>query len=386
MLWVPTTLGGAVMTILIPVFLSKKARYSTQKAFSAELQGWMLVMGLMLAAGTYFLVPTLIEQFWRESLSATRLNYIQEFSASFFIPAACTPLIFLYSALLMANKQQWNTLFEAIPSLVILGGIIAFHASTSSIGPMYWGTLIGYIAQAASLYWLLKITNLAPDNFRVTVKSAQWLDMRTLIGPLLLSQFFLSWTTPIDMAAAIKLGAGAVAQLSYAERLLSLIISIGSIAISRAVLPVFSEIAAKEEWEKLLDASLKWGGIMFLLGTLACCIAWPLAPWAVEKLFQRGAFTASDTAAVADVFRLGLTRIPFLFAGVVFFQLLASQRKFGWVAAITLLCILVKYPANAFLAMHFGAGGINLATGLMYFSTALLQLFAGIFLIRKQLS
>jgi peptidoglycan biosynthesis protein MviN/MurJ (putative lipid II flippase) len=385
MLWAPITLGGVLSTVLIPIFVSKQTKKCSQQLFGAELHGWMLAAGFILAICAYLLVPVLVDNFWNDQQSGNLLHFIRIFSGSFFIPAAVTPVIFLYSAILMANKNQWNTLLEAAPSLSILLFIGAFHTITTGTGPMYWGTLAGYVGQAVCLYWLLLRNKLSPPLARLSSTAPQWLEMRSLIGPLLLSQFFLSWTTPIDLTCAIKLGPGAVAQISYAERLLSLVISIGTIAISRAVLPVFSELAAREEWQKLYKAAIKWGAIMFAIGVLVCCVAWPLSSWGVATLFQRGAFTAADTAAVAEVFRFGLTRVPFLFAGVVFFQLLASQKHFFWVAAITLICVAIKYPANMLLSTHFGPGGINIATGLMYFLTATLQLVAGAVLIRKRI-
>lgn len=386
MLWAPNTLGGTLMIVLIPVFLLSKPGYSTREEFGAELQGWAFLIGVLFAGSAYVLLPTLIEQFWSTNSNPVRLSYIHEFSGSFFLPAIVTLPIFIYSALLMSAKQQWNTLLEGAPALSILICILIFQGDKGDINPLYWGTLTGYIVQALSLYLLLRAIRCEPASIRISLRSGQWKDVRDLMGFLFLSQFFLSWATPIDMAAAVKLGEGAVAQLSYAERLLSLIIGIGSIAISRAVLPVFSEMAAAERWSDLLDASLKWGTIMFFVGLAICAIAWPLSELAVGLLYQRGAFTESDTKAVAEVFSYGLTRVPFHFAGVVFFQLLASQRNFLPAALITLACVAIKYPLNNFLSASLGSGGINLATGVMYSATALLQLVAGVIAIRRRAS
>src|SRR3546814_4343245 len=53
--------------------------------------------------------------------------------------------------------------------------------------------------------------------------------------------------------------------------------------------------------------------LMMGAGAAAVAIAWALAPWGVALLFERGAFTADNTQAVAQVLRWGLLQLPFYF-------------------------------------------------------------------------
>src|SRR5690606_20506458 len=83
-------------------------------------------------------------------------------------------------------------------------------------------------------------------------------------------------------------------------------------------------------------------------------------------LFERGAFTANDTQAVAHVLRWGLLQLPFYFGVLVLVQLLASQNRYRLMAAIAVANFALKAVMNTFLAPAMGTAGIMLATGLMY--------------------
>jgi peptidoglycan biosynthesis protein MviN/MurJ (putative lipid II flippase) len=112
--------------------------------------------------------------------------------------------------------------------------------------------------------------------------------------------------------------------------------------------------------------ALKWSFVLLGIGAAAVLIGWWLAPWLVSLLFERGAFTAQDTAAVAQVLRWGMLQLPFYFGVLILVQLLASQNRYGWMAAIAVLNFGLKAVMNTVLAPVMGTAGIMLATALMY--------------------
>jgi peptidoglycan biosynthesis protein MviN/MurJ (putative lipid II flippase) len=115
--------------------------------------------------------------------------------------------------------------------------------------------------------------------------------------------------------------------------------------------------------------ALMWAGLMFAVGLLVVMMVWPLAPFGVGLLFQRGAFTAADTAVVASLVRWGLVQIPFYFAVLALVQLLASQGRFKAMAIVAIANFVVKAIANFALVRWFGVAGVLFATGIMSFSS-----------------
>jgi peptidoglycan biosynthesis protein MviN/MurJ (putative lipid II flippase) len=112
--------------------------------------------------------------------------------------------------------------------------------------------------------------------------------------------------------------------------------------------------------------ALKWSVLMVAAGAAAVAVGWVLAPWGVSVLFQRGAFTAENTEAVAHVLRWGLLQLPFYFGVLILVQLLASQNRYRIMAAIAVGNFALKAALNTVLAPRMGAAGVMLATSLMY--------------------
>ena len=133
-----------------------------------------------------------------------------------------------------------------------------------------------------------------------------------------------------------------------------------------AALPVLSDIQGRGDPVRARATALKWSGMMVLAGAVACLIGWLLAPWGVALLFQRGAFTAQNTAAVAQVLRWGLLQLPFYFGVLMLVQLLASQNRYRIMAAIAVANFALKAVMNEVLAPRMGVEGIMLATSIMY--------------------
>jgi peptidoglycan biosynthesis protein MviN/MurJ (putative lipid II flippase) len=129
---------------------------------------------------------------------------------------------------------------------------------------------------------------------------------------------------------------------------------------------VLADIQARGDAAHARAMALKWSFALLAIGAAAVLAGWWLAPWLVSLLFERGAFTAQDTVAVAHVLRWGMLQLPFYFGVLILVQLLASQNRYGWMAAIAVLNFGLKAWMNTVLAPSMGAAGIMLATALMY--------------------
>src|SRR5690606_28404758 len=105
------------------------------------------------------------------------------------------------------------------------------------------------------------------------------------------------------------------------------------------------------------------------VGAGVTALGWLLAPWGVALLFERGAFTADDTVAVAQVLRWGLLQMPFYFGVLILVQLLASQNRYRIMALIAIGNFAMKAVMNYLWAPVMGTSGIMLATSIMYASS-----------------
>lgn len=373
--WLPVTIVGAFSIVLIPVLV--KTRYAPEAErvqFLRELQGWVLAIGIVVGALTWLLWPTILEYAGGNMNAATRAHS-QELIWAFAPAVLLTLLIGVSTSRLRSHERHVNTLLESVPALMILIWILVTPGDVS-VMPVLLGTLVGYLIQAV---WLQVLARKADSGIwgvpSFTLHSHHWSLLLSAAGIMLIGQIAMSFVGPLDQIAAAKLGNNANATLGYATRLLSLIIGLGAASVGRAALPVLADVQSQGDAHRARNMALKWSVFMLAGGIVAVAVCWVLAPWIVKILFEKGAFTAQDTVAVASVLRWGILQLPFYFGVLILVQLMASQNRYGLMAAIAVANFALKAVLNMVLAPRMGAEGIMLATSCMYLLSYICYVF-----------
>lgn len=366
--WLPLTLVGALAIVLIPVLVRTRHQDRPLRArFLGELQAWTLCIGVVMAGMLYVAWPWVLD--WAGAgLSAQSRRMSADLMFAFAPAALLTLMTGISAARLRAHERHINTLLDSVPAVVILTWVL-LAGSVNTIGPLLWGTLLGYAIQSV---WLLRLAARADGMWgrpRLSFTSDQWPDLVKAAGVMLLGQIAMSFVGPIDQYTAANLGSNANATLGYASRLLSLLLGVGAASVGRAALPVLADIHSRGDSARARTTALKWSVLMLLAGTVVTAIGWLLAEWGVALLFQRGEFTAQNTAMVAHVLRWGLLQLPFYFGVLILVQLLASQNRYRIMALIAFANFAVKAMMNYVLAPLMGPAGIMLATSIMYFAS-----------------
>lgn len=364
--WLPVTIVGALSVVLIPAFVRMRADDRPARGrFLGELQAAVLVVGVVLAIALFFSWPYIITVAGAglpESVQAMSRELMLAFA-----PAALLTLMTgISAARLRAHERHINTLLDSVPAVVILILVLA-ATEGAGVGPLLWGTLIGYAVQCVWLQYLAARADGVWGRPRPGFTSPHWNGLVAAAGVMLVGQVAMSFVGPVDQYTAANLGANANSTIGYATRLLSLLLGVGAASVGRAALPVLADIQSRGDPVRARTMALKWSGLMLAAGAVVTLLGWILAPWGVALLFERGAFTAQDTMTVAHVVRWGLLQIPFYFGVLVLVQLLASQGRYRLMATIAVINFLAKLVMNQILAPIMGPAGIMLATAMMYF-------------------
>ncbi len=353
---------GVLNYVLVP--LAARMRHdslSELPRFRAELLAFTLILGVDFAVIAWLGLPILLRASWM-GLSDSTLSIAISILPEMIPLLPLGVLTSLFSAWMLSSERHANTLLESIPALVILLALLIFP--NNGIEPLVLGTLVGLILQVFSLAiplaWKGEI-----EKPIFSQRSPGWVVFWQGFGILLFGNFLMSFIGIIDQFFAAHLGSGVIATISYANRVLGLIIGLGASAVSRATLPVFSKIHPQESY-KLQHVAMIWVRLMLVLGIIAMIISWWLAPWMIKVLFERGAFTSKDTAAVTEVFQYGLIQLPFYFSSLVMVTLLASRQQHKLIAINASIALFIKMGANYFLVPLMGINGIITATSVMY--------------------
>lgn len=365
----PVSVWFSVLTVVLVPLVARVRHDSPAELcrFRSELLGLTLVVGLVLAMLAWLGLPWLLNS-GGIGLSDNALAETLRLAGGLAILAPLGVVISALSAWMLTCGRHRNTLLEGIPALVILLALLL--PSDWLPEPLLWGTVAGFALHLTALgIALQRQGELQAPQFKFA--SPAWRGFWSGIGIMTAGQVLMSFTSVIDQFFAAGLGPGALSTLSYANRILALLLSMGAMAISRATLPIFSEVNARSGAGVHLLA-LRWARWMFVAGVIVAAIGWITAPWIVGLLFERGTFTTSDTGRVAAVLRYALIQVPFYAFALTLVNLIASQKKYGILLASGLVGLVVKISTAAILIPVMKLEGLVLSAALVYLANATL--------------
>lgn len=369
----PTGVWFGVLTVVL-VPLSVRMRYdaaSELPRFRAEVFGTTLLLGGVLAVLVWFGLGLMLRSPW-SGLPPRTVELAKQALPPLVLLIPLALLGGLFSSLILASGRHLNTLLEGVPALTIGAAVLMF--SHDGIELLVWATVAGYALHVVSLAVpLVSHNEIEAPRFAWT--SPRWRLFWQGFGITVAGQALVSALFVIDQFFAAPEGTGSIALLGYANRIFALILGIGATAVSRATLSIFSKSEIREE-KQTHDIVTYWMRLMFLLGAVAMVVGWWLAPMAVKLLFERGTFSAQDTAAVAQLLRYGLAQLPFYLSGMVLVSYASSKHRYMLLFWSSVIAIVVKTIANTLLIPHLGLKGITLAAVFMYAATAHFLWFA----------
>ena len=364
----PVGVWNSVLTaVLVPLALRMRDRPVEVRGFRSELLGVAVLAGVALAVLGWLSLHAMLT-FGQTGLPPESAGLARRALPGLVLLLPLGMLTALQSAWMLAAGRHLNTLLDSIPTICI--GALVLALPGAGIGALVWGTVAGAAVHLLALTApMVNRGELAPP--RLAMRSPQWRFFWQGFGIMAAGQALLSLTVVIDQFYAVGLHAGAIATLGYANRILSLLIGLAGIAVSRATLPVFSQIQT-DDGARLRAVVRHWTGLMFALGLLVAGACAVLAPWGVQLLFERGRFDAADTAAVARVLRFGLPQLPFYFSAMVLVSYALSLQRFTLVCCSGALGCAAKIGGNLLLVPRLGVDGVALASTFVYTLNALL--------------
>ena len=364
----PIGVWGSVLTAVLVPLAARIRQFDKEELprFRSELFGLALLLGPALAMLAWLSIWTMLE-LGRSGLQGSSAQLATEALPGLVFLLPLGLLIALQSAWMLSTGRHVNTLLDCIPTFFIGAAILVFPGG--GIEPLVWGTVAGCGCHlCALLVPMARRSEIEAPSF--TQVSPQWQWFWHGFGIMLAGQALMSLTVIIDQFYAASLGAGSIATLGYANRILSLILGLAAIAVARATLPVFSQ-SRPEGAGELHNVVKYWTCLMFMGGILVMLIGYILAPWAVKLLFERGQFTASDTRIVADVLRYGLPQLPFYFSCMVLVSYALSQRRYKLIFWTGVIGFVGKISGNVLLVPYFGINGIAFGAIFVYGFNAL---------------
>jgi putative peptidoglycan lipid II flippase len=380
---------GAMSAAFVPTFTRLLTLHGRERAWqlaSSVTNALLLVTGLIVVAGIIFAEP-LVRLYAADfaevpgklelTISLTRivLPFLTMVAVAaalmgmlnslgyFFIPAL-SPAMFNVAVIVMAL-----TLIPMAPSLGMQPITIVAIA-----------TLVGGLGQV-----LIQWPPLHREGFRYRLvlnpRDEALHRVLLLMGPGTIGMAATQINVFVNTVLATGEGTGAVSWLDFAFRLMYLPIGLFGVSVATAATPAISRMVAEQDLGRIRSTLAGALGLMLFLNVPATIGLIVLAQPIVAVIFERGEFTAADTAATAaalQLYAIGLVGYSIVRIISPTFYALQRSRVPVMVSAAS---VLVNVALNLALVNAMGYRGLALGTSI----TAILNATAQLLLLRREI-
>jgi putative peptidoglycan lipid II flippase len=363
---------GAIEAAVIPVYARVRASGTREQA--TVLFNTLLNLSLLTAVGLMVLSLALRQQvifLSAPALDLSRMGVAIQLAPFVFPMLLLTVALGFLDAILNVEGQFGWPAYAGLLVPLSTALLVLLAGRSHGVFTLAVGALLGSC---------LQLVVLAVRMRRARLVYRPVLDLRhPALGPTLAAAWpvllgaFVGQASPlVDQIFASFLTAGSISALSYAQKLVSVPVGVIFGSVGRAALPYLSHQAAGQDMPAF-KGTLRlylWGvGIgTAVLAAAMFVFAHPI----VRILFQRGAFSAADTAHTAVTlqgFALGLAPMALGFVISRAFSALGKNRILMYVTAFMV-------AANALFDYVFArlwqSFGIALATSAVYVCTAII--------------
>jgi putative peptidoglycan lipid II flippase len=254
------------------------------------------------------------------------------------------------------------------PAAIILGALLL--SGRLGIWAVVYATLAGALIHAVMVAGMME-----SHGYRFCLR---WFGMTEATrevarqyGPVLLSGVVASGGLLVDQSMAAMLPAGSVSALVYANRFVSVVLTLLAGAVSTAVTPYFSSMIAQQDWARCRHTLRTWVRLTALVSAPIAAVLIAAAHPLIRLTLQHGAFGPRDTAVVTPVLVMYAIQIPFFVTSRVFYRFLVAMRRTDLIFYCGTLNLVLDIGLNLILMRWFGVAGIALATSLWTVSTFL---------------
>ncbi|MBW8782215.1 MAG: murein biosynthesis integral membrane protein MurJ [Verrucomicrobia bacterium] len=315
---------GALTAAFVPTLNEELEQRQRAGAFVlvSQVASWLLVVSVVLVAAVMALLS---RQDWVGGVAAAcgadekavlRWQEAAQLSVLLFPYLIFVCMAAAFSAALQSIHRflepALSPIWLNLAMIVLLGGSAYYGWADTSEGEIHWlcaGVLIG-----GCLQMLVPAVTLMREGWtpRFDLRmSAPVRAILRLMGPTVFGSAIYLINMTVSRLVGLSLNDTAVAVLNFAQRLMELPIGVFAVAISTVVFPLISRYAAQGDYTNLTHAYRKGMRLILMINTPAALGLTVLATPIVRLLFQRGAFSESDTHLMVPVMAAYALGLPF---------------------------------------------------------------------------
>ena len=366
---VVNVLAGSLTSAFTPVYIQVReaqGALAARRLFGSAILGCtvlVLAVTFLLLAVTPLGLRLLGAGFSTEKLALTRSLFL------LLLPMVLLSAIATLWAAALNAEERFATVALAPACVPLVSLVLVLVAGRAwGIYSLALGTVFGFFVQGGVLAIALARQGLQP----LPRWAGMTPELRSVVAqyaPMVAGAALTSSSWAIGQAMATTLPAGSVASLSYGNKVVAMVTEVGSMALATAVLPHFSVMVARRDWTVIRRTIRVYVRLILAVGVSTTLVLILASTGIVRLLFERGAFTESDTSLVARIQALYMLQVPFVMVGMLFVRLASSLRKNQILLVGAAITLPLNVVLNLGLMRWLGVAGIALSTSLVFLAS-----------------
>lgn len=338
---------GAFNAAFVPMFSKIKDKQES-KDFAENIFAIMLI---------FLFSFTLIAQFFMPQLVLGLASGFEVGSEKFELAVNLTRITFFYLFFVslvsllggVLNSLKKFAAFASAPVLMnfcMIATLLYFSETLElSAYALSWSVFAAGVVQFVWLYYFCARNGFAliPKSPKLTKKTRE---MFRKMLPVMIGAGVLQINLVINTQIASYFADGAISTLYYADRLSQLPLALIGTAMGTVLLPTLSRYHGDGDNSKAADVQSRAFEFAWLLGLPACVGMIVLAEPIIAVLFERGAFTAADTAKVSSALIAYSVGIPAFILVKIFIVPFYARGDTKTPVIIGGFCILVNLAVS----------------------------------------
>ncbi|HKZ81291.1 MAG TPA: murein biosynthesis integral membrane protein MurJ [Pyrinomonadaceae bacterium] len=351
---------------LIPTYTEvreQEGKEAAQRLFSSCIvwsSGLLIAFSILLAAASPYILPILGSGFNREKLALTHKLFL------IVLPTLpLTGMFLTWSAVLNARERFALAAFAPVLTPIVVISLVLILGEKWGVYAFAVALVIGAALESSVMIIALMKEGISPVP-RWHGMSPSLRQVRNQYMPMVAGGLMMGSTGLVDKSLAAMLKPGSVSVLNYGSKITAVFVSIVAMAVSTAVLPQFSRMVVAGLWTNLGCTIKTYTRLIFSITIPLTFILILLSNSLVRLLFQKGAFTASDTLQVALVQNLYILQLPFYVCGMLYVRLISAFKANHILMWGTAISFVLNIGLDWLFMKWLGVPGIALSTSMVY--------------------
>ncbi|BAF59289.1 MAG: murein biosynthesis integral membrane protein MurJ [Pelotomaculum sp.] len=353
--------GRALGTALIPVYCEIAAAGAEERA--GKFAGTVLILTFIIffaAALLGFAFASLLVNATVPGLPAQTKGLAVHLTRLFMAGIPMLALGGVLASLLNAHYSFAVPAALGIPHNLAIIGFVVFSGA-GAVDGLAAGTLAGYLAQV-----LVTLPALKRKQVRITggldCREPGVARMGRLLLPVMAGGAVMQLNPLISRFLASGLPEGTISALSYADRIVQVLLGLLVTAIITVSYPALSREFVRERRGNMAELINSWGGmLLFVTAPLALAMA-SLSRPLVQVIYERGAFGSDAAGATAGALLFYSLGLPFTALGRFFTRVFYIYHDSKTPVLISMAAVAINVMASLALVKPMGHCGLALAS------------------------